>query len=106
MAKTESKVRLDLNNPEFQDNVFGLEKKDRQVAVECLKKISGMTWNQVYRDQGLKWEKIVSIHPPKGIDALYSFRISQSRRAMAFREGDFLRLLTIPPDHDATYKKT
>jgi hypothetical protein len=47
-------------------------------------------------------EKITSIKPPAGIDAVYSLRISQSRRATAHRDGDFIRLLTIAPDHDAT----
>jgi hypothetical protein len=49
--------------------------------------------------------KITSVKPPSGIDALYSLRITQARRAVAYREGDFLRLLSIPPDHDATYGK-
>ena len=62
-----------------------------------------MTWQQVYRDNGLKWEKIVSLRPPAGIDAVYSLRITQARRATAFREGSFMRLLTVAPDHDSTY---
>lgn len=62
-----------------------------------------MTWQQVYRDQGLKWEKIVSVTPPASISAIYSLRITLSRRATAYRDGDFIRLLTIAPDHDATY---
>lgn len=73
--------------------------------METLKKIRQMTWGQVYRDHGLKWEKIVSVKPPEGIDALYSFRITQGRRAVAYREGDFMRLYVIPPDHDSTYHR-
>jgi hypothetical protein len=64
-----------------------------------------MTWQQVYRDNGLKWEKIVSVKPPEGVGFLYSLRISQSRRATAFREGNFMRFLTVSPDHDSTYGK-
>jgi hypothetical protein len=64
-----------------------------------------LTWNQLYRDHGLKWEKITSIKPPKGIDVVYSLRITKSLRATAHRDGDFLRFLTIAPDHDATYGK-
>ena len=62
-----------------------------------------MTWNQVYRDKGLNWEKILSVRPPAGVDAMYSLRITPSRRATAYRDGDFIRLLTVAPDHDATY---
>ena len=70
-----------------------------------LNKIRQLTWNQLYRDQDLKWEKISSIKPPPGLDAVYSLRISRARRATAHRDGDFIRFLTIAPDHDATYGK-
>lgn len=82
-----------------------LQKPERHSALETLGKLRRMTWNQVYRDPGLKWEKIVSIKPPDGIPALYSLRITQSRRATAYRDGDFIRLLTIAGDHDRTYGK-
>ena len=96
-------VRLDLNNPVFQGNLLNLEKPDRHSAMETLRKIRQLTWNQVYTDPGLKWDKIASVSPPPGVASLYSLRITQSRRATAFREGDFMRFLTIAPDHDAAY---
>jgi len=96
-------VRLDLNNPVFQRDLLGLQKAERLAALDTLAKLHHLTWNQVYRDKGLRWEKIVSVKPPPGIDALYSLRITQARRAVAYREGAFIRLLSIPPDHDATY---
>lgn len=107
MAKTDrdALLRLDLNNPLFQENLLTLQKPERHAALDTLNKLRQMTWNQVYRDNGLKWEKIVSIKPPAGIDTLYSFRITQARRATAYRDGDFIRLLTIAPDHDSTYGK-
>ena len=36
---------------------------------------------------------------------LYSIRITQARRATAYRDGEFMRFLTIAPDHDAAYGK-
>ena len=99
----EAKVRLDLNNPVFQDNLLTLQKPERHAALDTLNKIRQLTWHQLYRDQGLKWEKITSVRPPAGIDAIYSLRITQARRATAYRDGGFIRLLTIAPDHDATY---
>ncbi|WP_278386138.1 hypothetical protein [Stutzerimonas kunmingensis] len=103
MTLSDAKVRLDLNNPVFQDNLFGLQKPERHAALDTLSKIRRLTWLQVYRDPGLKWEKISSVRPPPGIDAIYSLRISQARRATAYREGDFMRFLTIAADHDSTY---
>lgn len=107
MASSEpiDKVLLDLNNPTFQANLFGLQKPERLAAIDTLNKIRQLTWAQVYRDNGLKWEKIVSVRPPAGIDAIYSFRITQARRATAFRDGQFMRLLTVASDHDSTYGK-
>jgi hypothetical protein len=104
-SETDAPVRLDLNNPVFQEKLLTLQKQERHAALDTLRKLRQMTWNQVYRDQGLKWEKIVSIKPPSGIQALYSLRITQSRRATAFRDGDFIRLLTIASDHDIAYGK-
>jgi len=105
MASTDpnAKVLLDLNNPTFQDNFFGLQKPERLAALDTLRKIRQLTWAQIYRDNGLKWEKILSVRPPAGIDAIYSLRITQSRRATALREGQYMRLLTVAPDHDSTY---
>ena len=105
MANNDGKVRLDLNNPVFQENLLGLQKPERHSARETLNKIRQLTWTQVYRDHGLKWEKISSIKAPAGVEALYSLRITQARRATAFRDGEFMRLLSIAPDHDATYGK-
>ena len=82
-----------------------LQKAERHAAMTTLNKIRQLTWNQLYCDQGLKWEKISSIKPPPGLDAVYSLRISRARRATAHRDGDFIRFLTIAPDHDATYGK-
>lgn len=104
-SNPDQRVRLDLNNPVFQENLFTLQKPERQAALDTLNKIRQLSWNQVYRDGGLKWEKIISVKPPPGIDAIYSLRIIQSRRATAYREGEFIRFLTIAPDHDSTYGK-
>lgn len=98
-------IRLDLNNPVFQDNLLELQKVERHAALDTLKKIRQLTWSQLYRDSGMKWEKISSIKSPAGINAIYSLRITQSRRCTAYRDGDFMRLLTIAADHDSTYRR-
>ena len=110
MTKSDPCIRLDLNNPVFQENLLLLQKAllqkaERLAALDTLNKIRQLTWNQLYRDNGCNWEKIFSVRPPTGVEAIYSFRITRSRRATAFRDGDFIRLLTIAPDHDKTYGK-
>jgi len=105
MTDDAAKIRLDLNNPVFQENLLTLQKPERLAAFDTLNKIRQLTWNQLYRDSGLKWEKIISIKPPQGITAIYSLRITRARRATAYRDGEFMRFLTIAPDHDKTYGK-
>ena len=100
-----ARVILDLNNPTFQENLFSLQKAERHSALDTLSKIRQLSWQQVYRDKGLRWEKIFSVRAPQGIDAIYSLRITQSRRATAYREGAYMRMLTVAVDHDSTYGK-
>jgi hypothetical protein len=98
-------VRIDLNDPVFQHNLLNLPKPERHSAMETLKKLRQMTWNQVYRDHGLKWEKINNAILPAGVAALYSLRMTQSMRATGYRDGEFLRFLSVAADHDAAYGK-
>lgn len=98
-----SAVRLDLNNAEFQSDLFGLQKPEQLAVLATLRKIAALDWDRVHRDQGLKWETIHSRSGPEG-KRLYNLRITQRCRAVALREGEFMRLLSIHPDHDSTYK--
>lgn len=98
------KVKIDLNNPEFQKDLFALEKNDQLALIRTLRKISNLTWDELYRDQGLKWEVIIS-KTTKNNDRIYSFRFSQKYRALALREESYLRLLTLHTDHDSVYQK-
>ncbi len=61
-----------------------------------------MTWEQLYKDQGLKWE-LIHFKKGKQGEKLYSLRVTQKCRAVAIREGDYLRLLSLHSDHDSAY---
>ena len=104
-SESDTRVILDLNSQTFQENLFSLQKTERHAALDTLSKIRQLTWQQVYRDKGLNWEKIFSVRAPQEIDAVYSLRITQSRRATAFREGLYMRMLTVAVDHVSTYGK-
>ncbi|MGH8162386.1 MAG: hypothetical protein ACRESR_09685 [Gammaproteobacteria bacterium] len=97
------KVWLDLNNPEFQKQLFALEKTDQRAALSGLARISRTTWDQIYADRGLNWEKIVSRSGPHG-GTIYSLRIGKAFRGIAFREKQWMRFLALHPDHDSTYR--
>lgn len=95
-------VRLDLNNPVFQRQLFTLPKNDQRNVLNTMRKLVNMSWEQVYADHGLNWEAILSRKGPKG-SRMYSFRISKGFRGVAYREGAWLRLLSMHPDHDSAY---
>ncbi len=98
------RVRLDLNNPSFQRGLFSLPKSEQLLVLGTLRKLSEMSWDQVYKDKGLKWELIYSKVGPNG-KRLYSFRIGKGFRAVAYREEDWMRILSLHPDHDSAYQR-
>jgi len=103
VTKRAGAVRLDLNNPVFLRNLFSLSKEDQRQALTTLHKLFQMDWEQVYRDPGLRWEAIVSQVGPQG-GRLYSFRMARGFRAVAYRQDDWLRIVSLHPDHDSAYK--
>ncbi|MPZ21119.1 MAG: hypothetical protein GEV06_24950 [Luteitalea sp.] len=70
-----NRIRLDLNSPAFEDVFFRLQVDELKQVVAPLARL---------RD--------------------FSVRVSQRIRAVAFRDGDFLRLISLHPDHDSAYK--
>ena len=97
-----ARIVLDLNNPVFQEHWFALERQEALAVVATLRKIRNLEWDQLYRDKGLRWEAILSRTGPNG-QRLYSLRITQRARAVAFRDGNTLRLLALHADRDSAY---
>jgi hypothetical protein len=97
-----SRVKLDLNSPEFQDVLFRLELPELKQVVGSLQRLRALDWNGLCRHTGFKWEAIRHIRTPNGSTA-YSLRLSERIRAIAYRDGDFLRLVSLHPDHDSAY---
>ena len=97
-------IKIDMNNPEFQSSLFALEKIEQMSLIKTLKKISHMSWNDLYTDKGIRWESI-SNPSTKPTRHIYSFRFSGKYRGLAYRDGDILCLLTLHPDHDGAYGK-
>jgi hypothetical protein len=95
-------VRIDLNNPVFQEQWFSLEKQDRLAVLNCCGKLASLDWSDVFRDKGLRWELIQS-RTGAANERLYSIRITQKVRAVVKRSGEFLEFLTLHVDHDSTY---
>ena len=104
MAAGGSPVRLDLNSPEFQDVFFRLELSELKQVVGALKRLRELDWTTLYRQTGFQWEAIRHIRTPSGATA-YSLRLSEKIRAIAYRDGAFLRIVSLHPDHDSAYRR-
>jgi hypothetical protein len=104
VAAGSSRVKLDLNSPEFQEVFFGLELSELKQIVGSLRRLRELDWNTVYRYTAFKWETIRHIRTPNGATA-YLLRLSEKIRAIAYRDGDLLRILSLHPDHDSAYRR-
>jgi hypothetical protein len=95
-------VRLDLNSPEFQEVFFRLAVPELKQVVASLGRLRELDWNALYRHTGYRWEHIGHLKGPGGAK-VYSLRLSQKIRAIGYRDGDILRLVSLHPDHDSAY---
>lgn len=103
MPDESSRVRLDLNGPEFQDVFFRLELNELKQVVASLARLRELDWNSLYRHTGFRWETIQHLKAPNRAK-VYSLRLSQKIRAIAYRDGRFLRLISLHVDHDSAYQ--
>ena len=97
-------MRLDLNSPEFQDVFFRLAVAELKQVVASLGRQRGLEWNTLHRHTGYQWELIAHLKGPGGAK-VYSLRLSQQIRAIGYRDGEFLRLVSLHPDHDSAYER-
>ena len=102
MAAGSSRVKLDLNSPEFQEVFFRLDLSELKQVVGSLRRLRELDWSTVYRHTAFRWEAIRHIRTPSGATA-YSLRLSEKIRAIGYRDGDLLRLISLHPDHDSAY---
>ena len=97
-------MRLDLNSPEFQKVFLQLSVADLKQVAASLARLRELDWNTLYRHTGYNWELIDHLKAPGGAK-VYSLRLSQKIRAIGYRDGDLLRLISLHPDHDSAYER-
>lgn len=76
-----SRIRLDLNSPEFQNVFFRLAAADLKQVVVSLGRLRELDWNTLDRHTGYQWEHISHL---KG-------------------SADAKGLVSLHPDHDSPY---
>lgn len=63
-------------------------------VVASLRRLRELDWFSLYRHTGFRWEAIEHLNAPSGAK-VYSLRLSQKVLAVACRDGDFLRLISL-----------
>ncbi len=67
-----------------------------------------MTWDQIYKTssktlkRGLNWE-IIENQVTKSGKKIASIRISKKFRARVCRDAQYMRFISLHPDHDSAY---
>lgn len=97
-------MKLDLNFPGFQEDLFKLEKKELYALIRTLRTCAKMDFSQFIRSSGLNVEQIKSMRSAQG-HPIYTLRVSQSFRATFTVQEDYLRFIALHPDHDSAYGK-
>lgn len=101
-------VLCDLNFPRLQKELLSLEGSEFEQVEDSVKKIEKMTWDQVYKTssktqkRGLNWEVIENQQTQSG-KKIASIRISKKFRARVCRDGQWMRFISLHPDHDSAY---
>jgi hypothetical protein len=104
VAAAGSRIRLDLNSPESQDVLFRLEAAELKQVVASLRRLRRLDWNTLHHQTGFRWEAMEHLRASNGA-RVYSLRLSQKVRSVAYRVGDFLRLISLHRDHDSAYER-
>ncbi len=97
-------MKLDLNFPEFQKDLLALEKKEVLAVINTLKKLQKLSFEQLLKSPGLNLEKLKKLKTKDGI-ALYSIRITKKFRAVVTFQGDYIRFVSLHPNHDTAYSQ-
>ena len=95
-------VLLDLNSRDFQDVFLRLELFDLKQVMQGLRRLRSLDGSSLYRHTGFQWEAIGNLSAPNG-SRVYSLRLGDRIRALAYREGPWLRFISLHPDHDSAY---
>lgn len=75
-----------------------------RLLIDSFKKVEKLTWQQIFTDTGLKWErnKNIAIQLPSNLPEdikLYSFRVNQKMRVYGYRAQEFFYIVWFDKNH-------
>jgi len=99
-------IEINLSSPEIASQISFLSKENLVAFQKALKKILKMSWNQIYKDNGLRLEEISSasdIYLNKKKFRPCSIRITKKFRAIVCRSKNVMIFISLHPNHDSAY---
>jgi hypothetical protein len=98
-------VRIEIR-PAFDEAVMAAELPVRKAAAKMLQQLQSLSLQQLWRHQGLNFEKLHGMIEPTTGEQLYSLRVTGSARAITcLIKGPTIVLLSLHVQHDKAYRK-
>jgi len=98
-------VRIEIR-PAFDEAVMAAELPVRKAAAKMLQLLQSLTLQQLWRHQGLNFEKLHGMIEPSSGEQLYSLRVTGSARAITcLVKGPTIVLVSLHVQHDKAYRK-
>ena len=98
-------MRIEIR-PAFDEAVMAAELPVRKAAAKMLQLLQSLTLQQVWRHQGLNFEKLHGMIEPSSGEQLYSLRVTGSARAITcLVKGPTIVLVSLHVQHDKAYRK-
>ena len=104
-------VLVDTDFPRFLDDLEKLTDKELDVVQATINEIEKMTWNDIYKTssktpgekRGLNYESLEqeTVHGQR----INSIRVTKKFRARVCRDGQYMRFISLHPDHDSVYEE-
>ena len=98
-------MRIEIR-PAFDEAVMAAELPVRKAAAKMLQLLQSLTLQQLWRHQGLNFEKLHGMIEPSSGEQLYSLRVTGSARAITcLVKGPTIVLVSLHVQHDKAYRK-
>ncbi|RYZ80862.1 MAG: hypothetical protein EOP04_25070 [Proteobacteria bacterium] len=103
-----SHIKVDMTFPSLIKEIQDLTKSQLQELLESTVKLQKITWKELWEQStkgkgktGFNYE-LIEEDPDLG--NIHSIRITKSFRARVIRENEWMRFISLHPDHDSAYR--
>ncbi len=101
-------VRVDLSFPAFVKQLATMERDQLQAIMNSIVKLQKTSWHELWaqstKGKGKTGFNYEFIEEDKDLGKIHSIRITAACRARVVRDNEWMRFISLHPDHDSAYK--